>query len=112
MLCSAEPDAAWRSRTSSLVSKFRAPLGLAFRSGRRSSPFKPDQALEFIGEVRHADLDGGAGDADGTHDEPHPVLLPGEHMLDLGADLRAPGVRLGDPLRQRPPRLSPPRVMA
>ena len=34
------------------------------------------------------------------------MLLPGEHMLDLGADLGTPGIGLGDPLRQRSPRLA------
>lgn len=79
-------------------------------SSRRSSPFEPSQALEVISQVRHADLDGGAGDADGAHEQPHPVLLPGEHMLDLGADLGTPGIGLGDPLRQRSLRLIPARA--
>jgi len=35
----------------------------------------------------HTDLNGGAGDAGGAHDKAHAVLLPGEHMLYLRADL-------------------------
>lgn len=42
--------------------------------------------LEVIDKVGHADLDGGAGDADRAHDKAHAVLLPGEHMLNLRAD--------------------------
>lgn len=56
-------------------------------SSGRSSPLKPGRALEVIGKIGHADLDGGAGDADGSDDKAYPVLLPGEHMLDLSADL-------------------------
>ena len=69
-------------------------------SCRRSSPLKPYQALEVVDQVGHADLDGGAGDTDSAHDETHPVLLPGEHMLDLRADFGSLGVGLGDPLGQ------------
>ncbi len=68
------------------------------------------QAMRGAGNYRpggHADLDPGAGDADGAHDQPHPVLLPGEPTLDLGADLGTPGIGLSDPLRQRSPRLEP-----
>lgn len=42
---------------------------------------------KVIDEVGHADLDGGAGDAEGAHGEPHPVFLSREHMLNMGADL-------------------------
>lgn len=41
----------------------------------------------MIDKVGHTDLDGRAGDTDGAHAEPHAVLLPGEYMLDLCADL-------------------------
>lgn len=75
-------------------------------SCRRSSPLKPCQALEVIGQVGHADLDGGAGDTDGEHDQPHSVLLSCEHMLDLGADFGSPRVGPGDPFRQRLPWLA------
>ena len=76
-------------------------------SCRRSSPLKPYQALEVIDQVGHADLDGGAGDTDGAHDEPHPALWPREHMLDLAAHFGSPCVGLGDPFRQRLPWFAP-----
>ena len=68
-------------------------------------PLEPGEALETIDKVGHTDLDGGAGDADGAHDETHAVLLPGEHMLDLCADLGAPCIGPGYPFGQRSPRL-------
>lgn len=89
-----------------LILVFPAPLGAVLMSCRRSSPLEPGQTLEVIDEVGHADLDGGAGDADSAHDEPHPVLLPREHMLDLGADLGSSGIGPGDPIGQRLPRLA------
>ena len=63
------------------------PLGAAFASSRRSTPLEPGETLEIIDKVGHADLDGGAGDADSAHDQTHPMFLPGEHTLDLSADL-------------------------
>lgn len=78
-----------------------------FRSSGRSSPLEPSQALEVIDQIGHTDLDGGAGNADGSHGQPHPIFLPGEHMLDVRADLGSLGVSLGDPLRHQPPRLAP-----
>ncbi len=76
-------------------------------SSGRNSPLEPSEALEVIGEVGHADLDGGTGDADGAHDQAHPVLLSGEHMLDLCADPGASAIGPGGPHRQRPPRFAP-----
>lgn len=84
-------------------SAFQAGLG----SCGRSSTFEPGEPLEITNEVGHSDLDGGAGDADGAHDETHAVLLPGEHMLDMSADFGSPGIGLGNPLGHRPPRLAP-----
>jgi len=40
----------------------------ASASRGRSSPFKPCQALEVIGQVGHTDLDAGAGDVTDTLD--------------------------------------------
>lgn len=52
-------------------------------SSRRSSPIKPGKALEGVDQVGHPDLDGRAGDADGWHDQRHPVLLPGRGRLPV-----------------------------
>ena len=70
-----------------VISCRRCRWEAAFASSRRSTPLEPGEALEIIDKVGHTDLDGGAGDADGAHDKAHAVLLPGEHMLDLRADL-------------------------
>lgn len=43
--------------------------------------------MEVIDQVRHADLDAGSGDADGSDDKAHRVFLPGEDMLYGSADL-------------------------
>lgn len=69
-------------------------------SNGRNSALEPCEALEVIDEVGHADLDGGSGDTDGPHDEPHAMFLPGEHMLDMGTDFGSSCVGLGDPLGQ------------
>lgn len=57
-------------------------------SRRRSAPLKPGEPLEVVGQVGHADLDAGAGNADGAHDEAHAMLLAGEDMLNRRADGR------------------------
>lgn len=41
-----------------------------------STLLKLSEALEVIGKVGHADLDADAGNADGTHDLAHAMLLP------------------------------------
>ena len=64
-----------------------ARFGAVFASSRRSSAFEPCEALDVIDQVRHADLDAGSGDADGSDDKAHPVFLPGEDMLYGSADL-------------------------
>ena len=66
---------------------------ISFSSGR-STALKPGEALEIIDQVGHADLDGGAGDTDGAHDQPHAMLLASINMLDVGANFGLPGVRL------------------
>jgi hypothetical protein len=48
----------------------------------RSTPLKPGEALEVISKVGHADLDAGAGNADGPHHEAHAMLLPGKDVFD------------------------------
>ena len=58
-----------------------------FLSCRRSSSFEPGETLEIMGQVGHADLDPGAGDADGAHEEAHAMLLAGEHMFYMSTDL-------------------------
>ena len=40
-----------------------------------------------ISSVGEADLRLGTRDADGADEQPHLVLLPGEHVLDAGASL-------------------------
>lgn len=72
-----------------------------------STPIEPGETLEVIGELRSADFDTGTGDAYGAHDEPHAVLLPGEHMLDMSADFGSPGVGLSDPVGHGPPWRAP-----
>lgn len=84
-----------------------APFWGHWLSRGRSTPLKPDEPLEIIDQVGHADLDGGAGDADGAHGKAHPVLLPREHMLNMGSNFGSPGVGLGDPLGHRAPWLAP-----
>ena len=54
---------------------------LVFALCGRTSPLEPGEALEIVDQVGHTDLDSGAGNADRAHDEPHAVLLPGEHVL-------------------------------
>lgn len=55
---------------------------MAFALCGRSSPFEPGETLEVVDKVGQADLEASAGNADGAHDQPHPVLLAGEHMLE------------------------------
>ena len=45
-----------------------------------------DQAVDIVGEVGERDLRLGARDADGADEQPHLILLAGEHMLDAGTD--------------------------
>lgn len=71
------------------------------------APLEPCEALEVIGQVRHADLNPGTVDADGADEQPHAVLLSGEHVLDRGANSGAPGIGPGDVLGQRPTRHAP-----
>ncbi|GGO91193.1 hypothetical protein EV664_101543 [Stakelama pacifica] len=51
-------------------------------TGRRNSDVEPGKSVEVVGEVDHADLHLGAGNADGAHEQLHAVLLSGEDMLD------------------------------
>ena len=44
------------------------------------------QAVHVVGKVGQRHLCCGTGDADGTDDEAHLVLLPGEDMLDARPD--------------------------
>lgn len=59
-----------------------AALIPVFALFRHNSRFKPGEALEVIGEVRHADLDAGAGDADRAHDQAHAMLLACKDVFD------------------------------
>ena len=49
--------------------------------------------MRVIDEVGQADLHRCPGDPDGADEQVHPVLLVGEHMLDLGSDFRFGVVR-------------------
>ena len=62
---------------------------------RRNSPLKPDETLEVIGEVDHADFGCDPRDSDGSDEEFHLSLLPGKDMLDEGANLGAFAVCFG-----------------
>lgn len=64
-------------------------------------PLKPGETLEVIGQVRHAALDAGAGDADGAHDKSYAMLLAGEHMLDRRAFRGSFRIGPGDALGHR-----------
>ena len=50
--------------------------------------------MHVVGEVGEGNLGFGALDADGADEQAHLILLPGEDMLDAGADFRFGGVRL------------------
>lgn len=52
--------------------------------------------MHVIGEVGERDLCFGAFDADGADEQPHLVFLPGEDVLDAGADFRFGGAQVGD----------------
>lgn len=80
---------------------------LVFLLCGRTSPLEPDEALEVIGKVGHADLDPGPGDADGADEQPHAVLLASEHVLDRRADSGALRIGPGDVLGQWPTRHAP-----
>lgn len=61
-------------------------------SGRSEPPFIEDQAVKVVGEVREGQFRLGAGQTDGADEQPEPVLLVGEDMLDAGADSRFSGI--------------------
>ena len=61
-----------------MIFVLRRALPADFLSCRRSSAFKPCEALEIIDQIGHADLDPGASDADCADDQAHAVLLPGK----------------------------------
>ena len=47
-----------------------------------------DKALDVVDEIGHSDLGRCSGDPDSPDEQPHPILLLGEHMLDTRADFR------------------------
>jgi hypothetical protein len=49
--------------------------------------FMEDIAEHVVGDIGHADLHRGPFDTNGSNEELHLVLLPGEDMLDGGSDL-------------------------
>ena len=73
-----------------------------FRSGGRSSPVEPGQALHVVGEIGEADLGGGPGDADGADEQSHRSLLPGKHVFDRGTHPGFRRVGQSRPARHRP----------
>ena len=55
-----------------------------FASSRASGgdeAVEEDEPLHVVDHVRHADLHRGAGDADGSDEEVHLILLHRKHML-------------------------------
>ena len=81
-----------------------------------------DEAVDIVDEVGERDLRFGARDADGADEQPHLILLTGEHVLDARAHGRSFGIRPGrtpghrltfglfamdpaDPVRRLQPRL-------
>jgi hypothetical protein len=59
------------------------PLACLCRRPRR----QPEQSFHVVGEIGEADFNICPGQPDGADDKPHRTLLPGEDMLDVGADL-------------------------
>lgn len=57
-------------------------------SGGRTSAEKPPQSPHVVDHVGHRDRCLGTRKADGPDDQPHPILLMAEDMLDLRADDR------------------------
>lgn len=53
----------------------------------RRTPLQADQALDVVDETGETDLYGRLSDADGPDEQPHPALLFGKDVLDVGADL-------------------------
>lgn len=51
------------------------------------SPFQADQPFDVVDEVGETDFGGRPGDADGPDEQPHPALLFGKDVLDVGAHL-------------------------
>jgi hypothetical protein len=73
----------------------------AASSCRRGSSAEPGQPGEVASQVGQADLDPGAEDANGAHDEPEPAFLGGEDVLDARAYPGAGGVAAGE-VRRHP----------
>jgi hypothetical protein len=55
-------------------------------------PLPEDEPLEVIDEVRHPDFDLGAGDANRSDEEAHPIFLLRDDVLDTRANDRFEGV--------------------
>ncbi len=66
-----------------------------------------DQAVEIVGQIGQGQFRLGPGDANGADEQAEPVLLMGEHMLDLAriedlaALARAVAMGIGLPLDLR-----------
>ena len=54
-----------------------------------------DQAVDIVDEVGERDLRFGACDADRADEQPHLILLTGEHVLDASTNGRAFGIGTG-----------------
>ena len=68
------------------------PRGRLRRGSGQGGSREPDHSAHVVGEVGEPDLHLGPGEADGSDDHAHGPLLPGEDMLDAGADLGLRGV--------------------
>ena len=62
---------------------------------RDGLPFVEDQAVDIVDEVGERDLRFGACDADRADEQPHLILLTGEHVLDASTNGRAFGIGTG-----------------
>jgi hypothetical protein len=58
-----------------------------------------DKGFDVVDEIGHSDLGRCSGDPDSSDEEPYPILLLREHMLDTRADFRFGIVRDADSCR-------------
>jgi hypothetical protein len=70
-------------------------------SGKRRLALQPEQAAHVVDEVGEADLGYRPRQAEGAHEQAHPVLLLGKDVLDMSPDDGLRRVRLGRADRHR-----------
>ena len=91
---------AWEGASSGGAERIESVVRPGWASGGGHS-VEEDQPLEVVDEVRHADFHFGSGDADGSDEQPHPILLLGEDMFDVAADFRFFGIGAAHRIRDR-----------